>query len=72
MTMTRPEMVKKLPYNAKYVSDVESGRRKPSEEYVCKVTGLLGLSTKDVREAIVKDSLDRMPSTENVIPFGRI
>lgn len=69
MHMTRPEMVKKLMVTARYVSDIEAGKRRPSEEYICKVTGLLGLSSQDVKSAIKADEVVGLPVTENVIPF---
>ncbi|KAA3529100.1 XRE family transcriptional regulator [Agrobacterium tumefaciens] len=69
MHMTRPEMARKLMVSVKYVSDVEAGKRRPSEEYICKITGLLGLSSQEVKSAIKTDELFGLPSTENVIPF---
>lgn len=77
MHMTRPEMVRKLVVSVKYVSvkyvsDVESGKRRPSEEYICRVTGILGLSSAEVRLAIEEDILNGTPSTENVLPFQRL
>jgi transcriptional regulator with XRE-family HTH domain len=70
--MTRPEMVRKLMVSVRYVSDVESGKRRPSQEYICRVTGILGLSSKEVRLAIEEDDLNGLPSTENVLPFQRL
>ncbi len=71
MHMTRPEMVKKLKFTSKYVSDVESGKRRPSQEYIFKVTCTLGLSSQDVRNAIKADEIDGLPLSENVIRLKR-
>lgn len=57
--MTRPEMARKLGVSPTYVSDIESGRFPPPEGYVCAVTGLLGLSTADVKFALEADFISR-------------
>jgi transcriptional regulator with XRE-family HTH domain len=67
--MTRPELARKLGVTANYISDVERGARKPSQKYICDVTGTLGLSTSEVKKALEHDIANGMPSTENVIPF---
>lgn len=71
MRTTRLEMAKKLKVTAKYISDVESGRRRPSEEYICKVTGELGLSSQDVRLAIKSDEVNGLPLAENIVRLTR-
>lgn len=55
--MTRFEMAKKLKVSSLLVSDIESGKMQPSDSYVCAVTGLLCLSTADVRAALAADQL---------------
>ncbi|MGQ2968958.1 MAG: helix-turn-helix domain-containing protein [Allorhizobium sp.] len=57
--MTRPEMARKLGVSPSYVSDIESGKFPPPEGYVCAITGLLGLSTADVKSAIEADKITR-------------
>ncbi|TAY98408.1 hypothetical protein [Rhizobium leguminosarum] len=71
LLMTRPEMAKNLDHTMVQITAIESGRVKPSEHYIARVTGMLGLSTKDVRAALQKDNEMRTSTGENVIPFGR-
>lgn len=71
LQMTRPEMAKTLKQTMVQVTAVEAGRVKPSEYYLARVTGLLGLSTADVRVAVQKDDLMRASVGENVVQFVR-
>ncbi|MGX5666186.1 helix-turn-helix domain-containing protein [Rhizobium daejeonense] len=62
--MTRYEMARKLGVSSLLVSRIESGETKPSAGYVCAVTGLLGLSTQEVKAALQADEItaDRLVS----------
>ncbi|MBY3154338.1 hypothetical protein HFO56_18535 [Rhizobium laguerreae] len=71
LLMTRPEMAKAVKHTMAQVTAVEMGRVRPSELYIARVTGMLCLSTNEVRTALKKDDERRAAIGENVVPFGR-
>ena len=67
-SMTRPELARKLGVTPMKISEIERGSVRPTDEYVCKVTGILGLSTEEVRASLQASELQYYPS--NVVPLG--
>lgn len=67
--MTRPEMARKLGVSPITISEIESGKMPPPSGYVCAATGLLGLSTTDVKAALASDAAVR--DSEDSMSIGR-
>lgn len=67
--MTKFDMARAVGVTPSYVSQVEMGRIKPPESYICKVAATLGLTQAELRVALQASETQYLP--DNVIPFGR-
>ncbi|MCY1744560.1 helix-turn-helix domain-containing protein [Ensifer sp. SL37] len=66
MNMTRRELAKQMKIAVMDIEKIERGFISPSETYVAKVTGVLGLSMTEVKNAL-KDQAEPRQSSDNVV-----